>query len=332
MLNLLVIGGTQFVGRHMVQAALDRGHHVTLFNRGLSGAEVFPGIETILGDRDHDLGGLSGRRFDAVLDTCAYVPRQVEAVADVLSEAVDRYLYVSSVSAYRPSGGHATTEQSPRFGPDDLDDPTAEAIDDRTYGPLKAMCEDVATRRYANRAIVLRPTYVVGPHDTSDRFTWWVRQAATRATVVAAGPANAPIQVIDGRDLGNFAVGLLEAGEVGAFNGVGPAAAISWRDLLAVCLETLGGPASEIAWLDPIELGRQRIDVEAAFPMWATAADAAMLRCDPTRSVAAGLALRPVADTVADLWAWDDLRGHPSLAVGLSDGELDELARSLGGR
>jgi 2'-hydroxyisoflavone reductase len=327
-MRLGFIGGTAFVGRHMVSAALARGHDVTLFHRGRTGSDLFPDAEHVLGDRSRDLARLQDRRFDAVIDVCAYRPGEVHAVADAIGDRTDRYLYVSSVAAYRPQGTGPLDEESPIRGPEDLEDPTTEVIDAATYGPLEAMCEDAARDRFAERTIVLRPTYVIGPHDHTDRFTSWVRRISGGGQVLAAGPSDAPIQVIDARDLGAFAVSLAESGAAGSYHGVGPADPIDWADLLDACISTVGGPDTRIVWADPKWLASIGID-PTAFPLWGVPAEAVHKRCSPAKSLAAGLKLRPLAETISDIEAWDRDRGRRPLECGLDDETQDRALTAL---
>lgn len=318
-MELAVVGGTAFIGRHIVEHALAQGHSVTVFHRGVTNAGLFPGVREVLGDRNdpHDLARLADRTYDAVIDTCAYLPREVSSVADALATMTGHYLFVSSVSVYRPTDGLTFTD-SPRASVADLDDPDTEIVDDLTYGALKARCEDLATERFERCAIV-RPTYVIGPHDRSDRFTWWVRRIAAGGPMLAAEPADGPVQVIDARDLAAWCLALLEHGRTGAFDGVGPAAPISWRTLFAEIAGLLGGPDHLPVWVGEGWLRERGVQVEVDLPMWASAAEASMMRCDVTGAEAAGLRLRPLADTVTDLVAWDNARGLPVLTTGLDD-------------
>jgi 2'-hydroxyisoflavone reductase len=326
------IGGTAFVGRHMVASAIERGHEVTVFHRGQTGTDVFPDIEHVNGDRAQDLDMLRGRRFDAVIDVCAYRPGEVHAVADAIGDEIDRYLYVSSVSAYRTDGAASLAEDSPLSGADDLADPTTEHVDDTTYGPLEAMCEDAARERFAERATVVRPCYVVGPHDRSDRFTSWVRRCGDGGPVLAAGPPDAPIQVIDARDLAAFALSLVETATTGAFNGVGPAAPIDWATLLGECISIVGSAGTDVVWADAVWLRELGLAPEVDFPMWGPPQEAPMMRCSPAKSLAAGLTLRPLADTIVDLDRWDRERGRPPLAAGLDRAEHDRVLAELSRR
>lgn len=323
-MRIVFIGGTSFVGRHMAAEALARRHEVTLFHRGKTNPDLFPNAEHVLGDRASDLDLLAGRTFDAAIDVCAYVPREVHQAAEVLSGSVGTYLYVSSVSAYRPTDRPITDEDAPLLGPDDLEDPHTEDVTATTYGPLEALCEAAAERGFPGAAIVLRPTYVVGPHDDTDRFTYWVRRAATGGEFLVPGPPDGPFQLIDARDLATFAIDLVERGERGPFNGVGPTAPITWAEAIAACLEVVGHDAL-LTWVDPAFLIERGIDVGSGFPLWEDGTEASLMRCDPTRSLAAGLRLRPLAETVRDTAAWDRERGLPPLRVGIDAAREAEL-------
>jgi 2'-hydroxyisoflavone reductase len=325
--RIVFIGGTGFVGRHMAAEALARGHEVTLFHRGKTNPDLFANAEHVLGDRATDLDLLGGRTWDAAIDVCAYVPREVRQAAEVLSGSVGRYLYVSSVSAYRATDLPLTAEDAPLLGEDDLDDPATEAVTETTYGPLEALCEAAAQTSYPGAAIVLRPTYVVGPHDDTDRFTYWVRRAATGGEFLVPGPPDRPFQLIDARDLAAFAIGLVERQERGAFNGVGPAMPTTWAEVVAGCLEVVGHDAL-LTWVDPAFLTERGVDVASELPLWEDEREASLMRCDPAKSLAAGLRLRPLADTVRDTAAWDRERGLPPLRVGIDPTWEAELLES----
>jgi 2'-hydroxyisoflavone reductase len=322
-MDILFIGGTRFVGRAMAEEALARGHHVALFHRGRSGADLFPEAEHLLGDRHEDLDVVKGRTWDAVVDVCAYVPAEVHAVADAVADA-GRYCYISSVSAYRMTGASKILEESPLLGPEDLDDPQTETVDWQTYGPLEAMCEAAALERFDERATIVRPTYVVGPYDTTDRFTYWVRRAASGGIMFAAGPADAPFQAIDVRDLGAFTIGLVEQGLAGAFNGVGPMFPITWADLLRACISASSASTS-VRWADAEFLKERGVEIEVEFPMWAPPDEFEAMRADTSKSVAAGLELRPLADSIRDTFAWDVERGLPPLKDALTTEREAEL-------
>src|SRR5262249_15485433 len=215
LMRLLVLGGTKFLGRATVDAALANGHELTLFNRGQTNPDLYPDVETIHGDRTEDLGALDRREWDAVLDMATFLPRVVRLSVDALRGRVQRYVYVSSISAYAdftvaPVEGAVVAE---------LEDPTSESIDD--YGALKAACEHVVVDAYGDAAWIVRPGLIVGPHDPTDRFTYGPRRVAAGGRVLAPAPPDAPVQFIDVRDLGAWIVHATERGASSVFNATG---------------------------------------------------------------------------------------------------------------
>jgi 2'-hydroxyisoflavone reductase len=323
-LDILFIGGTSFVGRHTAEAAIARGHAPTFFHRGKTGAHLFPDHEHVLGDRNHDLALLGGRSWDAAIDVCAYLPRQVAQAADVLAGAVGRYCYVSTVSVYKSPDSPGFDEESPLYTAADLPDPTTEAVDASTYGPLKALGEVAARRGFGEQALLIRPTYVIGPHDATDRFTYWVRRASGGGEMLAAGPPNAPIQVIDVRDLGEFIVHLLETQAEGPFNAVGPATPLTWEAMLTTCAEATSSEAT-VTWADAEFLRAQGVTVEVEFPLWLGREASTLMQCDGTRGTAARLHRRPLQESIRDILAWDRARGTPELARALGNQRESEL-------
>lgn len=327
-MNLLVIGGTRFVGRHFVDAALAAGHALTLFNRGQSGAAP-AGVVQRLGDRRSDLSALAQGSWDAVVDTCGYLPAEVRAMAEGLRGRVDRYLYISSVSAYADAST-ANPESAPLGRFDSPEAALTEVVDCASYGPLKALCEAQVLAAFGERALILRPGLVVGPHDPTQRFTYWPARLA-RATpgqavpdqpvlmpnqpvlmpnhpVLVPGPADAAVQYIDARDLAGFMLTLLArpAGAApGIFNVVGRPGQYTRADLMRACAAA-AGTAPDLHWVDIarlLALGLQAWrDLPLALP------DEPGLRrfleVDNRRATAAGLLTRTLADTVADTLAW----------------------------
>ncbi len=218
-MRILILGGTVFVGRHLVEAALARGHEVTLFNRGQHGPDLYPGVEKLRGDRDGGLDALRGRRWDAAIDTCGYVPRIVRASATLLANAVDHYTFISSVSVYPEAHTRHLDEDSPVGA---LDDESVEDVTPETYGPLKALCEQAAEGAMSGRALTIRPGLIVGPHDPTDRFTYWPRRVAQGGEVLAPGRPERPVQIIDARDLAAWTLQLVASGARGVYNATGP--------------------------------------------------------------------------------------------------------------
>jgi 2'-hydroxyisoflavone reductase len=294
-MRILVLGGTQFVGRHLVEAALQRGHAVTLFNRGRTHAELFPEVERLQGDRDGDLTALAGLSFDAVVDTSGYVPRVVSRTLDALGE-VGHYTFVSTVSVY------ADLSRPPQE--DDalatLDEPTEE-FGGAAYGALKALCEEAVRARFPD-AFVPRPGLIVGPWDPTGRFTYWPERLAAGGRVLAPAPPERPSQTIDARDLASWIVLAAEQGLAGAFNALGG------QTTLGAVLETCRTAAeadSELVWVAPDFLARHEVGEWLELPLWIEdPARQALFTVPVERARAAGLRTRPLADTVADILAW----------------------------
>jgi 2'-hydroxyisoflavone reductase len=321
-MRILVLGGTVFVGRAIVQRALDAGANVTLFSRGRSGAELFPGVPRLVGDRDAgDYTALRDGRWDAVVDVSGYVPRHVGQAMDALGDRIGRYLFVSSHAVYVRTGvGPGSDEDTPRRPPRR----DTEVLDDETYGPAKVACEDDVVARYGSRATIVRPCRVAGPHDQQDAFTYWVRRAARGGQVALPGRPDQPVQVIDTRDLAHLVVRLLQDDRSGAFHAVGPAEPTTLAGLITTCAEVAGSrveivpvPAATAGPLFPL------IRPES---MWSSQ------QRSPARARAAGMPATPLAVTAADVLAWDRGRGEPPLQRGFSPAEEEKvLAEARGG-
>jgi 2'-hydroxyisoflavone reductase len=296
-LKLLFLGGTKFLGRATVEAALERGHDVTLFTRGETNPDLFPEAEKLRGDRSADLSALAGRSWDAVLDTSGYFPGAVRASADALRDAVGRYLFVSSVSAYAdfsdgPSEG-STRAQLAEGHPDD------EMLSEyENYGALKALCEDAVGEVFGERAVIVRPGLIVGPHDPTGRFTYWPHRIARGGDFVVPAPSSGQFQLIDARDLGAWLVDLCEDDASGAFNATHPG--FTWAELVEAGLRVTGSAARPV-WIDGDWLAEQGVGEWMELPMWLQDPEwVGMNRTDVSRAVGAGLAFRPLDDTVRD--------------------------------
>ena len=293
-MRILVLGGTQFLGRHTVDAALARGHVVTLFNRGQTRPELFPDVEKLRGDRDGDLAALDGRSFDAVVDTSGYVPRIVAQTMDALGD-VGHYTFVSSISVY----GEVPTPPTESTPVEELAEPTENVGE--AYGPLKADCEDVVRERIAD-PFILRPGLIVGPWDPTGRFTYWPARIAEGGPVLAPAPPDADAQVIDVRDLAAWIVRAAEEGLAGTYNAVDRST--SRAALFDTCRDVSGSDA-ELVWVDPDFLVEHEVGEWMELPLWlADPAYAGMLSVDPARAFAAGLETRPLAETVRDTLEW----------------------------
>lgn len=325
-MRILILGGTQFVGRHFVEAAVARGHELTLFNRGSKPAPA--GVaHQVVGDRNTDLARLAGRDFDAVLDTSAYVPRQVAEAAAALEGAVGAYLLVSTISVYADQLQAGLTEDSALLR---LDDPSTEEVDGATYGGLKVLCEEALARVFPpERRLTVRPGIVVGPYDPTDRFTYWPARVAHGGQVLAPAGPELALQWIDGRDLADFMLGALERGVSGTYNAVSEAGRFRLGDVLAAA-KRISGSSATITWVSEEFLLEHEVVPFGDLPFWLPGAAGNMFKVDSERAAAAGLRARSLEETVADTLAWQAERGDPALKVGLSaerEAELLELWR-----
>jgi 2'-hydroxyisoflavone reductase len=293
-MHILVLGGTQFLGRHAVDAALARGHEVTMFNRGQTRPELFPDARKLRGDRDGNLDAVRGRAFDAVVDTSGYVPRIVRETIDALGD-VGHYTFVSSISVYADVST-PPTESSPVA---ELEEPTEEWRE--AYGELKADCEDVVRERFPG-AFIPRPGLIVGPWDPTGRFTYWPERFADGGRVLAPAPPEADAQVIDVRDLADWIVRAAERGLAGTFNAVDRAVP---RSTLVETCARVAGVDSEVVWVDGAFLAEHEVGEWMELPLWLNdPAYAGMLSVDPSPAFAAGLEPRPLEETVRDTLAW----------------------------
>jgi 2'-hydroxyisoflavone reductase len=289
--RLLVLGGPRFLGRALADAALSRGHELTFFNRGRTGPELYPEIERIVGDRQGDLTALDGRSWDAVVDTSGYRPSDVRASAGELAGS-GRYCFVSSVSVYADFSVPANEESAVA----QLGDLPADEVTDESYGPLKALCEDAVRAVFDDRALVLRPGLIVGPHDPTGRFTYWPHRIARGGEVLAPGPPERRTQVIDVRDLAEWAIELCERGVSGTYNATHPG--VSLAELLETCSE-VSASGARITWVSDEFLLEQGVGQWMELPLWlADPAFAAADDVDVGRALAAGLRFRPLAETV----------------------------------
>ena len=307
-----------------MHAALRAGHEVTLFHRGRFSADAFPDAEHRIGDRDTNLDPLLTGSWDATIDMCAYFPRQVHALAEVLQNRAGRYTFISSVSAYSPAVATGYSEDAPLA---ELDDPTTEELTDSTYGGLKVLCERATVARFGGDSLIVRPTYVIGPHDVSWRFPRWVMRLASGGNVLAPGPPDDPCQVIDARDLAAWIVSMNEQGRGGVFHAVGPQHPITWRQLLEAVAQSVAPAGTVLSWVNcGFLLGEGVTDVD--LPLWPGAEPVtAMLTAHPNAAITAGLRFRPLSETVADTLVWARMNKPDVVRSLTADREADLLAR-----
>jgi 2'-hydroxyisoflavone reductase len=297
--KLLLIGGPKFLGYALIESALARGHELTTFNRGQTNPELFPEVEKVHGDRNGGLAVLDGRTWDAVLDTSGYVPRLVHDSAQLLSGAAGRYAFVSSISYYADYR-EPRAEGDP---PEPLGDQPADRLleDYANYGALKALCEQEVERAFGDRSILVRPGLIVGPNDPTDRFTYWPRRAERGGPVLAPGPTEYPVQMVDVRDLADWIVRLVEEERSGPFNATSPPGAITFGSMLEAC------GARDLVWVTEDFLAEQGVEGWSDLPCWIAPrnVDFRAFQLVPVdRAVGAGLTFRPLAETARDVPEW----------------------------
>jgi 2'-hydroxyisoflavone reductase len=319
-MKILAVGGTRFFGRAFVEEAARRGHEVSVFHRGESEPQDLPDVEHLHGDRKDGLELLARRTWDAVMDTCAFVPRDVRELAEALGDRVAHYTLVSSLSVHPDDLPVGATEETPTHQPPF---PETDEDTDELYGPQKVACEIEAASAFAERLLVIRPGYIVGPHDPTDRFTYWVRRAAGGGEMLAAGPPGASIQGIDARDLGTFVLDRIEAGDTDTYGVVGPAEPATMAGVLETARSAAGADTAFV-WADQdwvLGLGDRH---ETWFPMWHPQLPG-FHAYDAKKAAAAGLRPRPFEETIAETLDWDHRRGVPPLEAGMTPETESEL-------
>ncbi len=318
--RILVLGGTAFVGRAIVEDALRSGAEVTLFGRGRTGTGLFPGVPRLIGDRDTgDYTALRHGRWDAVVDVSGYVPRHVGQAMDALGDRADRYLFISSHAVYQHTAADPDpTESAPRRTPLRH----TENLTGENYGRLKVACEDDVMARYGDRATIVRPGKVAGPHDWQDGLTYWVRRASRGGPVAVPTDPAQPVQVIDSRDLARLVVQLLADDRPGAFHAVGPAEPVTLGGLIETCAQ-VAGTEVEIVPVPP----------ETAPPMFPLVRSYwPGQKRSPARARAAGMPATPLPVTAADVLAWDRQRGEPPLDGGFPPEQEQAVLAAVGRR
>ena len=300
--TILILGGTNFIGPHLTQEALRLGWKVTHFNRGKHAAEGVPGVETLIGDRNGQLDALRGRTWDVVIDDSGYIPKYVKMSAELLAPNVGYCLYISSISAYasfeKPNDEHSPTGV--------LSNPDVEDIGEGNYGPMKALCEKYSAEAFKGRIAVVRPGYIVGPLDPTDRFTYWPVRASKGGEMLAPGTPHDPVQVIDVRDLVAWMMKLVESRTTGYFNADSPPGAFTMGDLIAASQHASPKAGTKVTWVSEDFLAAHWKPEELDIPPWSATkgdfAGASLTSIKPARST--GLRSRPLQDTVRDTLAW----------------------------
>jgi len=336
-MKLLILGGTKFLGRHLVMAALDRNHEVTVFNRGRHAAPA--DVETISGDRHTDLAKLRGRRWDAVVDTSGMLPRAVKAAAEVLADSIAHYTFISTQNVYADVSIPGVSESAPlrTLTSEELDeayaiDTSAEPSYGKLYGGLKALCEQAATSVMPGRVLKIRPGLIVGPNDYTDRFTYWVARVARGGEVLAPGRPDTFVQFIDVRDLAEWTLSMIERNETGAYNAQGLPGRVTMGDVLDECKAVSGSDAS-FTWASEEFLLRENVAAWTDMPLWLPVDAAPHLKgfmfINGDKAVRAGLSFRSLNDTIAATLAWYEETRNDQLKAGLDSNREQSLLGKL---
>lgn len=336
-MDLLILGGTRFLGRHLAAAARARGHRLTLFHRGTHAGATDPAVETIAGDRNRDLAKLQGRRWDAVIDSSGYHPQAVRRAAEALAGAVGQYAFISTVSVYADLSAspgvdetaavaRLTGEQLREASAVDTSGQVSAATFGHLYGGLKVLCEAAAEEVFPERVLTVRPGLVVGAHDYTDRFTYWPVCVARGGEVLAPGDPQRYVQFIDARDLAEWIVDMIERRQSGVFNANGPPAAVTMEALLNACRDVSGSDA-HFTWVSESFLLSERVTPWTEMPLWLPH-NQGLMAVDVRKAVAAGLRHRPLHETVRGVLQWyrEHERGR-TLRTGLTPERERELLR-----
>jgi 2'-hydroxyisoflavone reductase len=322
-MRFLVLGGTKFVGFHIVEAALTGGHDVTLFNRRQTNAEAFPDLECRTGDRENDLSGLRAGEWDAVIDVNGYMPQHVRAAATLLKGRVGVYCFISTGSVYAERGAVDTDEDSALA---EMDEPIGDTYTDKTYGPLKVLCEREVHDAFPDAALIIRPGIVAGPRDGSERFTYWVRRLTRGGRVLAPQRPDQPLQLVHARDQADFIIHELENTRAGVFNTVGPDEQATFSEMIAACAQA-AGTTPDVMWAPDAVLREQGVFLQLAMPSsgrW----DGAFRRSNK-RATAEGFRNRGLVELAADTLEWDRSRDQATTMQGQLTAEREAELLSL---
>lgn len=318
-LKILILGGTHFLGIHLTEECQKQGHEVTLFNRGSQNPDLFPDVTKLQGNRDGNLQALLGHRWDAVIDTSGHLPRIVEQSAKILSNAANHYTFISTIGVYENFHTPNIDEGYPIAKLEDLQN---EVITDTTYGALKGLCETIIQRYFPKRALIIRPGLIVGPHDPTDRFTYWVKRVAEQEEVLA--PAHQLVQLIDVRDLSKWIVQMVEKQTTGVYNATG--ATVSLEDLLQECKQA-SHHETHVTWVSEDFLLRKGVRDWVELPLWLSSKRQmpGFFSINSQKAIEEGLMLRPLTETISSILRWDATRSISKLQAGLDYSKEKEL-------
>jgi nucleoside-diphosphate-sugar epimerase len=308
-MRILIVGGTSFVGRATAWAALNDGHDVTVINRGQTSSDLPETVTRLVGDRHGDMSALTDLSFDVTVDAIAYRPADVDVLAAALGKRGGHHIQISSVSAYEDPPNEGATEETVTLWDDTTLARDAE-VTGETYGPLKAACERAATEHFGDQLTIVRPTFVIGSHDATLRFPYWVSRLRVGGNVAVPGPRDNALQYIDARDLGEFVVTLATNATLGAFHVAGPYPAARFFEVIEAIRDQVSPPETRLVEISPRHIKSHHL--ETRFPLWSGTTSETALAVDPAKAVAAGLRFRALSESVDDVLAWWDDPVAPS--------------------
>ena len=300
-MRLLIVGGTSFVGRGVAWAALNAGHDVTVINRGQTPSDLPESVTRLVGDRHGDMSALANLSFDVTVDAIAYRPVDVDVLAKTLGDRGGHHIQISSVSAYDDPPKEGATEETATLWHDTTLAPDAE-VTAETYGPLKAACERAAQEHFGDRLTFVRPTFVIGSHDATLRFPYWVERLRRGGNVAGPGPRDNALQYIDARDLGEFVVTLAANSTLGAFHAAGPYPPGRFYDVIQTISEQISPSDTRLVEISPRHIKSHHLD--SRFPLWSGSKSEPALAVAPAKDVAAGLTFRGLSESVEDVIDW----------------------------
>ena len=293
-LKILILGGTNFLGPHLTEELQERGHEVTVFNRGTK--DPSPNVEMLQGNRDGDLDALKNRRWDAIIDTSGHLPRVVEASSKILATATKHYTFISSISVYENFHAFGIDENYPLAK---LEDEKNEETNEKTYGALKASCEKVIAQHFPDH-LIIRPGLIVGPLDPTNRFSYWPLRVMEGGEILAPGSPTQPLQFIDVRDLAKWVVSMIERHETGIYNATGPASPLSFEELLKECAQ-ISNKAVSFTWVNENFLIENEVQDWTELPLWLSYKRnmPGFMHINARKAIKAGLTFRPLAQTIS---------------------------------
>ncbi|MFD1738370.1 NAD-dependent epimerase/dehydratase family protein [Bacillus salitolerans] len=323
-MKLLILGGTKFLGRHLVEEAMKRGHEVTIFTRGKTNGAIFDNVEKLKGDRDGDISILKGRKWDAVIDTSGYVPRIVKESATLLSTTCKVYTFISSISVYKDFSHSGITEDAEVAT---LDDESVEEITGETYGALKALCEQEVKKVFPEGHLIIRPGLIVGPYDPTDRFTYWPMRIGGGDEVVVPEDKDAPVQFIDARDLSCFIIQQLEKKTIGTFQVTGPKDTLTMGEFLDETKDLIN-PSVKFTSVEDDFFEENGIQYWKDIPLYIPKGKNmdGFSAVNIEKAIQYGLTCRPISETITDTYAWKNSESPgEELVVGLTKSKEKEI-------